>query len=126
MAEGDTEQEPRERSQHEASNRTPIVGIGASAGGLAALIAFFAAIPADIGAAFVVIVHLDPEVKSELASILAAKGRLPATQIATATEIRPNHVYVISPDRQLRITDHEVSTLPFSEPRGRRAPIDVF
>src|SRR6185312_7072239 len=107
-------------------NQTPIVGIGASAGGIKALTAFFEAMPADVGATFVVIVHLDPEARSELPSILQSRAKLSVTQVQGAAELKPNRIYVIPPDRQLRITDHEIAAVPFSEPRGKRAPIDIF
>lgn len=104
----------------------PIVGIGASAGGIQALQALFEALPADLGASFVVIVHLDPENRSSLAPILATRTRMPVVQVETVVQLRANQVYVIPPDRQLRLTDHELSAEAFDEPRGRRAPIDLF
>jgi two-component system CheB/CheR fusion protein len=103
-----------------------IVGIGASAGGIQALQSFFAALPDDTGAAFVVIVHLDPQSRSELPSILATRTRMPVSQIGAAESLQANHVYVIPPDRRLRLSDHQISTAEFDEPRGRRAPIDLF
>jgi two-component system CheB/CheR fusion protein len=110
-----------------AGNPKPtIVGIGASAGGIRALQAFFAALPADTGAAFVVIVHLDPEARSELAAILAGRTSMPVSQVVAAEHLQANHVYVIPPDRRLQLSDHEISTAEFDEPRGRRAPIDLF
>jgi len=104
----------------------PIVGIGASAGGVKALQAFFETLPPNTGAAFVVIVHLDPDARSELASILSQRTRMPVTQIDDREHLLPNHVYVIAPDRRLHIADHIISAMPFNEPRGHRAPIDLF
>jgi two-component system CheB/CheR fusion protein len=103
-----------------------IVGIGASAGGVEALQGFFGALPDQIGAAFVVIIHLDPHRHSELASILASRARMPVTQVGATETLRANHVYVIPPDRRLQITDDTISAVQFDEPRGRRAPIDLF
>lgn len=103
-----------------------IVGIGASAGGVKALQELFAALPEHTGVAFVVVVHLDPEGQSELPRILASKTTMPVTQVGTAAALEADHVYVIPPNRRLRITDHELSAHPFDEPRGRRAPIDLF
>jgi two-component system, chemotaxis family, CheB/CheR fusion protein len=103
-----------------------IVGIGASAGGVKALQALFEGIPSDTNAAFVVIVHLDPEHSSELSNILGACTKMPVAQVGAPTKLLPNHVYVIPPDRRLHITDHEISAAQFDEPRGRRAPIDLF
>src|SRR5260221_9186120 len=103
-----------------------IVGIGASAGGVQALQRFFEALPADTGAAFVVIVHLDPDFRSELPTILAGRTSMPVTHVGELAQLQPNHVYVISPNRELRIADHQIAALPFNKPRGQRAPIDYF
>jgi two-component system CheB/CheR fusion protein len=102
------------------------VGIGASAGGVQALQAFFGALPDDTGAAFVVVVHLDPQSRSDLPGILATRTRMPVTQVGGPEHLQANHVYVIPPDRRLRITDHEISAVEFEEPRGQRTPIDLF
>ncbi len=105
----------------------PIVcGIGASAGGIQALQAFFDAVPTDLGVAFVVVVHLSPEHRSALSGILAARTTMPVEQVTDTVALHGNRVYVIPPDRRLEITDHSVAAVPFDEPRGRRAPIDLF
>src|ERR1041384_1504659 len=103
-----------------------IVCIGASAGGAQALQVLFEAVPDDSGAAFVVVVHLDPDRRSELQSVLSARTRMRVVQVADRAKLEPNHVYVIPPDRQLELVDHEISAKPFDEPRGQRAPIDLF
>ena len=104
----------------------PIVGIGASAGGVEALQMLFDALSDDTGAAFVVILHLHPEAPSELANILRARTGMAVSQIKDTERLQCNRVYVIAPNRRLRIADHTISSLPFSEPRGQRAPIDLF
>ncbi|ACP27241.1 putative chemotaxis protein methyltransferase [Sinorhizobium fredii NGR234] len=104
----------------------PIVGIGASAGGVQALQTFFASIPTDTDAAFVVIVHLDPDARSELASILASRTQMPVTQVDDEARLEGNHVYVIAPNRRLKIADGTIAALPFEESRAHRAPIDLF
>jgi two-component system CheB/CheR fusion protein len=103
-----------------------VVGIGASAGGVLALQALFGALPAKTGAAYVVIVHLDPNGTSELANIIASRTRMPVAQVDGPTRLEADHVYVIPPDRQLHVSDHEIAALAFEEPRGQRAPIDLF
>jgi two-component system CheB/CheR fusion protein len=109
------------------NDRVPmIVAIGASAGGVQALQNLFAALPEDTGAAFVVVVHLDPGHRSELVSIIAARTRMPVVEIGTHQHLEANHVYVIPPDRRLQMVDHEISARQFDEPRGQRAPIDLF
>ena len=103
-----------------------IVAIGASAGGVSALQSFFSALPEHPGAAFVVVVHLDPQHRSELPSILATKTRMPVVQVTARERVQADHVYVISPDRRLQLVDHEISAFAFDQPRGQRAPIDLF
>src|SRR5258707_4489316 len=90
----------------EETKRFPVVGIGTSAGGVQALQMFCESLPDDINAAFVVVVHLDPGRQSELSNILAARTKMPVTQVSGLTSIEPRHVYVIPPNRQLRATDH--------------------
>jgi two-component system CheB/CheR fusion protein len=103
-----------------------IVAIGASAGGVQALQIFFASIPPDTGAAYVVIVHLDPERRSELANILSQRTQMPVVQVWERQKLQANHVYVIPPDRRLEMIDHEICATPFKEPHGARSPIDQF
>lgn len=103
-----------------------IVAIGASAGGVHGLQSFFGALPDRTGAAFVVVVHLDPQHRSEMAAIIAMRTRMPVVQVDTRDRLQADHVYVIPPDRRLQVVDHEVSALQFDEPRGHRSPIDLF
>ena len=110
----------------EMAKRFPTVGIGTSAGGVRALQMFFESLPDDVDAAFVVVVHLDPGRQSELSTILAARTKMPVTQVSGLTPIEPRHVYVIPPNRQLRATDHHLAITEFDEPRWQRAPIDLF
>jgi len=108
------------------SSEPVIVAMGASAGGLRALQSFFTSIPGDTGAAFVVIVHLDPERRSELAGLLGGRTAMPVIQVQDRQKIVANHVYVIPPDRRLELIDHEIEATPFIEPHGQRSPIDGF
>jgi two-component system CheB/CheR fusion protein len=107
-------------------NRPVIVAIGASAGGVQALQTFFRGIAANTGAAFIVVVHLDPQHRSELSSIVASRTHMPVVQVEKRVPLEPNHVYVISPDRRLQVVDHELSATEFDEPRGQRLPIDFL
>lgn len=108
------------------NGRPVMVAMGASAGGLRALQAFFAALPANTGAAFVVVTHLDPERHSQLPELLSARTSMTVVSVERRMKVEPNHVYVIPPDRSLRIVDHEIEPIEFAEPRGKRAPIDAF
>lgn len=117
---------PGHPNSRQGGGKPVIVGIGASAGGISALKTLFEALPANTGATFVVIVHLDPERHSDLSTILEAWTPMPVVAVEGTVTLHPNHVYVIPPDRRLDISDHEVSAAEFDEPRGRRAPIDLF
>jgi two-component system, chemotaxis family, CheB/CheR fusion protein len=86
----------------------------------------FEALPDDLNAAFVVIVHLDPGRQSELAEILSRRTSMPVNQVLENLELKPSCVYVIPPNRRLLISDHEIATAEFDEPRGQRLPIDLF
>ncbi len=100
------------------ANNLATVGIGASAGGLNALQAFLQEIPADTGAAYVVIVHLEPAHTSELAEILARKAHIPVQQVNRKIQLQPDNIYVIPPNRRLLISGHEINAAPFEDPRG--------
>ncbi|MCB1887386.1 MAG: PAS domain-containing protein [Rhodocyclaceae bacterium] len=102
------------------------MGVGASAGGLDALKRLFAALPANPGAAFVVVQHLDPDHVSLLADLLGRVTDLPVQQAEDGTPVAADRVYVLPPGRELTL---ELGTLRLSDPlgpRGRRMPIDRF
>ncbi len=104
----------------------PICAIGASAGGVHALRSLFRQLPDDLGLAYVVIVHLAPEHPSALAEVLSTCTKMDVHQVTDTPELRPNCIYVIPPDRELVIEGDSVHARAFTEPRGRRAPVDVF
>jgi len=122
----ETSDEERIEETEPGQPKTIVVGIGASAGGVRALQHLFAALPEKTGAAFVVVVHLDPDMRSEMSSILATRTNMPVLQVENPVPLQPDHVYVIPPDRRLHITNDEIAIAEFDEPRGRRAPIDLF
>ncbi|HVJ29996.1 MAG TPA: chemotaxis protein CheB, partial [Gammaproteobacteria bacterium] len=105
-----------------------VVGIGASAGGIDALRTFFAALPPDLGHAYVVVVHLAPDYESELASILGRSTKMSVVEVRDhqELELKPNCVYVIAPDRKLVITAKTIAAASFDDLHERRAAIDVF
>src|SRR4051794_27080902 len=83
----------------------PIVGIGASAGGLEALEAFFAVCPTDSGMAYVVIQHLSPDHQSLMAEILSRRTTMPVREVRDGLAVAPDHVYVIAPGRTLTLSN---------------------
>lgn len=104
----------------------PIVGIGASAGGLEALENFFAHVPADSGIAWVVIQHLDPTHKGILPELLQRATPMEVTQVKNRTNVKPNRVYVIAPNKDMSVLHGTLHLLEPAAPRGLRLPIDYF
>jgi chemotaxis methyl-accepting protein methylase len=102
------------------------VGIGASAGGLEALLQFFAHTPADSGMAYVVVQHLDPVHKGMLTELLQRATAMRVLQVKDRMRIRPNRVYVIPPNRDLSLLHGVLHLLAPTTPRGLRLPIDFF
>lgn len=109
-----------------AKGSVPICAIGASAGGVSALRSLFRQLPDDLGLAYVVIVHLAPEHPSAMAEILSACTKMGVHQVTDTPKLRENCIYVIPPDRELVIEGDNVHARPFTEPRGRRAPVDLL
>jgi two-component system CheB/CheR fusion protein len=103
----------------------PIVGIGASAGGLEAFTLLLNALPTDTGMAFVLVQHLAPKYPSALSEILGRATKMPVTEIRDGQIIEPNNIYVIPPDREITISRgiFQVRPRPSS---GQHRPIDVF
>ncbi|MEM5338145.1 CheR family methyltransferase [Paraburkholderia azotifigens] len=118
---------PKKRAQTLPSQANfPIVGIGASAGGLSALREFFEALPAHTSMAFVVIVHLAPDHASNLASLLQKATDMPVLEVTSPTPIEPDHVYLIAPSLELTMVDDYLRVAPKQAEDGRRAAIDLF
>src|SRR5664279_5299350 len=104
----------------------PIVAIGASAGGLEALEQFFAHVPKDNGMAFVIIQHLDPNHKGILPELLQRTTLMKVLQVSDQMEVKPDHVFVIPPNKSMSILNGHLHLFEATEVRGLRLPIDVF
>jgi two-component system CheB/CheR fusion protein len=109
-----------------AQSASLIVGIGASAGGLAAFKNFLAHTPADSGMAFVLIQHLDPSHKSLLVELLGANSPIPVVAASDGAAVRGNHVYVIPPNATLTIKEGLLRVASPAPARDSRRPIDTF
>jgi two-component system CheB/CheR fusion protein len=103
-----------------------IVGIGASAGGLEALKVFFENTPSDIGMAFVIVQHLDPTHKSLLSELVAEHTKMKVSEISDGTYVKPNCVYIIPPNKDLRIFNGILQLIKPTELRAKRRTIDSF
>jgi len=104
-----------------------VVGIGASAGGLRALEEFFANMPADSGAAYVVVQHLSPDFKSLMKELLGRTTRMEIYRVEDGMEIKPNCVYLIPPGQNLEVRNRRLQLQRQDRERpGPNFPIDIF
>jgi len=122
-----------DREQHEASDvqaaakkTFPVVGIGASAGGLSAYTKLLKALPVDTGMAFVLVQHLDPKHASMLPELLSRATLMPVLEIKDNTTVEPNCVYVMPPNHSLAILHGVLHLMPRPDAVGKHLPIDDF
>ena len=120
------ESKEEENSNPLAKTQFPIVGIGASAGGLEALEQFFQNMPINNGMAFVVIQHLDPNHIGIMPELLQRITPMKVTQATDHLKVKQNSVYVIPPNKSMSILNGELYLFDPVEPRGLRLPIDIF
>src|ERR1035438_1686656 len=117
---------PRETPAAPTNVSFPIVGIGASAGGLEALEQFLRHVPAGSGMAFVIVQHLDPTHKGVMPELLQRATSMKVIQVKDRTKVRPDCVYVIPPNKDMSILHGVLHLFEPVAPRGLRLPIDYF
>jgi two-component system, chemotaxis family, CheB/CheR fusion protein len=125
QTESDQQTIPSREGTFETNLEFPVVGIGASAGGLDAFTQFLEGVEADTGMAFVLIQHLAPNHPSSLVEILSRATRLPVTEGQNERPVLPNHIYVIPPGRDMIIVSGRLQLSP-REVHGQHRPIDLF
>jgi two-component system CheB/CheR fusion protein len=109
-----------------ASSRVPIVGIGASAGGLDALKKLFSNMPADNGLAFVLVPHLDPSHESLMVELLGKQTGMPVEEAADLMQVQSSHVYIIPPNQCLTVADGMLHLSPLPDDRVPYGTMDTF
>ena len=114
---------PSEKAGH---NKFPIVGVGASAGGLESFTQLLESLPAKTGMAFVLVQHLDPNYKSILSELLARKTIIPLKEAQNGMRVEPDHVYLIPPNTDMTIGDGHLVLRPRTQQQGRHMSIDSF
>ena len=109
-------------------NHFPVVGIGASAGGLDAFKKLLKAIPEESGMAYVLVQHLDPNHESMLVEILQKVTTIPLLEIADDIKVQPNHIYILPSNKMMIANDGvlELSPRPAKSKNERNLPIDLF
>jgi two-component system CheB/CheR fusion protein len=108
------------------TERFPIVGIGASAGGLEALELFLSHVPKECGMAFVVVQHLSPDHTGNLPELLQRSTEMNVQQVNTTVKVLPGHVYVIPPNKDMTISNRTLHLHIPNVKHGLRLPIDIF
>jgi len=103
-----------------------IVGMGGSAGALEAFEQFFTHMPLDSGLGFVLVTHMDPTHKGMMPELLGRCTTMKVVQVEESMPVRPNHVYIIPPNKDMSILNGVLHLQELSAPRGTRAPIDLF
>ncbi|MDB6174196.1 MAG: two-component hybrid sensor and regulator [Chthoniobacteraceae bacterium] len=104
----------------------PIVGVGASAGGLEAFLELLKHLPADTGMGFVLVQHLDPQHESALTRLLARGTVMPVCEVTNNLRVEPNCVYVIPPNTQMSLAGGVLKLTPRGTDRGATRSIDLF
>ena len=116
----------KEKPSDSETPNSPIVCVGASAGGLEALEQFLGNVPENSGMAFVVIQHLDPTQKGMLPELLQRISSMKVFQVKDRMAVKPNFVYVIPPNKSMSISRRVLHLVDPAEIRGLRLPIDFF
>src|SRR5438094_2443573 len=123
---GKSHSAPQPEPQQSRRGLFPIVGVGASAGGLEAFTQLLKALGPGSGMAYVLVQHLDPSHESALTELLARATEMPVRQVTDATPVEPNHVYVIPPNVDMIIAQGILRLTARTETRGHHMPIDRF
>lgn len=122
------EPDQRQQGKKRFANDFPVVGVGASAGGLGAFESFFSGMPEDVdpGIAFVLVQHLAPDHKSILTELIRRYTRMQVFEVEDGMQVHPNCTYIIPPNHDMAIHNGALYLLEPSAPRGQRLPIDFF
>src|SRR5262245_6163694 len=121
-----TKPKPTERRSDRPAVLGPVVGMGASAGGLEAFQKFFTAMPADSGMAFILVQHLDPRHDTMMPELLGKHSEMPVQQVRDETPVESNHVYVIPSNATLTIEGGILRVKTPADTENRRTPIDTL
>jgi two-component system, chemotaxis family, CheB/CheR fusion protein len=117
----------KRKGKSQVITKFPIVGIGASAGGLEAMTQLLKNLPANTGMSFVLVQHLDPTHESALSSLLARGTEMQVTEARDNVRLEPNQLYIIPPNKSMGIASRHLKLFPRrGEGREEHMPIDLF
>src|ERR1700722_17833008 len=118
--------ENKDKKKERSANLFPVVGVGASAGGLEAFKRLARAIPENSGMAYILVQHLEPTHESRLMDILQKVTPIPVLEITNNVRVEPDHVYVIPSNKLLTANDGRLELSPRGPKNEKNMPIDVF
>jgi two-component system, chemotaxis family, CheB/CheR fusion protein len=118
--------ENKDENKQLSSNLFPVVGVGASAGGLDAFKKFIKAIPEKSGIAFILVQHMEPSHESLLTELLQKVTRIPVQEITNNMLVEPDRIYIIPSNKLLMANDGRLQLSPRPPKNERNMPIDVF
>src|SRR5436305_72093 len=104
----------------------PIIGIGASAGGLEAAIELFTELPSNTGMAYVYIQHLDPSHESNLSTILGRATKMKVIEVTEKSKVEANQLYIIQPNKEITVSDGVIDVQPRPAKPYANMPINIF
>jgi two-component system CheB/CheR fusion protein len=119
-------QSPASKARRTPAASFPVVGIGASAGGLEAVTHLLSHLPAQTGMAFVLVQHLDPKHESALTTLLSRTSRMTVLEAQHGLLVQPDHVYVIPPNKKMGIGHRTLHLLPRGNGGSLHTPVDYF
>ena len=114
------------RAKRLSKDDFPVIGIGASAGGLDAFGKFFSKMPEDTGMTFVLVQHLDPSHASNMVELLRRQTKMPVAEVKDGMKLEPDHVYMIPPNKSMTVTDRTFLLGEQLERPGISHSIDLF
>jgi two-component system, chemotaxis family, CheB/CheR fusion protein len=120
------ESEQKDKTKERSANLFPVVGVGASAGGLEAFKRLIKAIPEHSGIAYILVQHLEPSHESILVDILQKITTIPVQEITNNIHVEPDHLYVIPSNKLLVANDGRLELSPRPPRKEKNMPIDVF
>src|ERR1700735_3624766 len=120
------EPQNKDKTKRRSENLFPVVGVGASAGGLEAFKRLIRGIPEKSGVAYILVQHLEPTHVSLLVDILQKVTRIPVQEVTNNVRVEPDHVYVIPSNKMLSANDGRLELSPRPAKKGKNMSIDVF
>ena len=119
-------QRPPAEKRQSHNKSVPVVGIGASAGGLEAFEQVLSHLPTTTGLAFVIVQHLAPQFESMLTELLSRRTKIPVREVKEGMAVVPDHIYVIPPNTNMVISGGQLHLMPRKQTELQHMPIDCF